>query len=113
MAGFRRHGHICILHRCNLFAFLDLSLTGAQEFIEECNITNSFDHPNVLSLIGVSIHPEKSIPLMIMPFMQNGDVKSFVKSKRGGSIEFDCFPEVHTYKLNTCNYVLLCIYACS
>ena len=32
---------------------------------------------------------------MIMPFMQNGDVKSFVKSKRGNSIECDCFPEVH------------------
>lgn len=74
--------------------FLDVTLSGAQEFIEECNITNGFDHPNVLSLIGVSINPERGIPLMIMPFMNNGDVKSFVKSKRGNSIECDCFPEV-------------------
>ena len=75
--------------------YLDLTLNGAQEFIEECNISNSFDHPNVLSLIGVSIDPERGIPLMIMPFMHNGDVKSFMKSKRGNSIECDCFPEVH------------------
>lgn len=73
---------------------LDLSLSGAQEFIEECDITNSFNHPNVLSLIGVSIDSEKSVPLMIMPFMHNGDVKSFVKSKRGNAIECDCFPKV-------------------
>ena len=93
--------YILQMYICTCSAFIDLSLTGAQEFIEECNITNSFDHPNVLSLIGVSIHPEKSIPLMIMPFMHYGDVKSFVKSKRGNSIEYDCFPEVCTYTYYT------------
>ena len=74
---------------------IDISSKGTQEFIEECSITNGFDHPNVLSLIGVSINPDNGIPLMIMPFMHNGDVKSFVKSKRGDSIEFDCFPQVY------------------
>ena len=53
-----------------------------------------FDHPNVLSLIGVSIIPEENTPLMIMPYMQLGDVRSFLKSKRGNKITIDNFPEV-------------------
>ena len=53
-----------------------------------------FDHPNVLGLIGVSILREEVIPLMVMPYMQNGDVKSFVQSKRGDEIEVTTFPKV-------------------
>ena len=37
----------------------------------------SFDHPNVMSLIGVSVHRE--IPILIMPFMANGSVLEYVK----------------------------------
>ena len=54
----------------------DLTSYTAKEFIAECNIANRFDHPNVLSLIGVSIVPEDDIPLMVMPYMLHGDVKS-------------------------------------
>ena len=53
-----------------------------------------FNHPNVLNLIGVSYVKEEGIPLMILPFMHNGDVKSFVKSKRGNTLEITEFPEV-------------------
>ena len=55
-----------------------------------------FDHPNVLSLIGVSIIPEENTPLMIMPYMNHGDVRSFLKSKRGNKITIDDFPKVIT-----------------
>ena len=34
---------------------------------------------------------------MIMPFMHNGDVKSFVKSKRKNILEVTKFPEVTTH----------------
>jgi len=37
----------------------------------------SFDHPNVMSLIGVSVHRE--VPFLIMPFMANGSVLEYVK----------------------------------
>ena len=37
----------------------------------------SFEHPNVMSLVGVCI--EEEIPLLIMPFMSNGCVLEFVK----------------------------------
>ena len=36
---------------------------------------------------------------MIMPFMHHGDVRSFLKSKRGDMIEFDHFPMVCIYIL--------------
>ena len=71
-------------------------------FIEECIVTNKLDHPNVLSLIGVSINTENGTLHMIMPFMHHGDVKSFLKSKRGDMIEFDHFPKVYTYVHNAC-----------
>ena len=72
--------------------FVDFS--SIPQFIEECNIAKKFDHPNVLSIIGVSIIPEEDVPLMIMPYMHHGDVKSFIKSKRGDDVKVVNFPEV-------------------
>ena len=37
----------------------------------------SFEHTNVMSLIGVCIDGE--MPLLIMPFMSNGSVLDFIK----------------------------------
>ena len=75
---------------------LDFSSSTAENFIKECNIANKFDHPNVLSLIGVCIipDPEESVPLMVMPYMHHGDVRSFIKSKRADNIKADEFPPV-------------------
>ena len=85
---------------------IELSLTSSQKFIEECNITSKLDHPNVLGLIGVSMNPEDGTLHMIMPFMDHGDVKSFLKSKRGDIIKLDHFPKVHAYcKINVNNFV--------
>ena len=80
----------------------DISLSNVQNFIEECIITSKLDHPNVLSLIGISINPVDATLHMIMLFMDHGDVRSFLKSKRGDVIEFDNFPEVIMYILLTC-----------
>ena len=77
-----------------LLYFAAFSLSTAQDFIKECNISKTFDHPNVLSLIGVSIIPEEAMPLMVMPYMHHGDLKSFVKSKRGNNLKVTEFPQV-------------------
>ena len=66
-----------------------------KEFITECNIANKFNHPNVLSLIGVTIDPEDDVPQMVMPYMLHGDVKSYLKLQRGDSIEADRLPKVN------------------
>ena len=78
--------------------YVDISSSNGESFIEECTLTSKLDHPNVLSLIGVSINTEDGTLHMIMPFMHHGDVRSFLKSKRGDMIEFDHFPMVCTYK---------------
>ena len=80
-----------------LCKFTDISSSNVQNFIKECIITSKLDHPNVLSLIGVSICPKDATLHMIMTFMDHGDVRSFLKTKRGNLIEFDHFIEVHTY----------------
>ena len=53
---------------------------------------------------------------MIMSFMDHGDVRSFLKAKRGNLIEFDHFFEVlHTYIImyihtNIHTYIIMYIY---
>ena len=76
---------------------VDFSTSAAEDFIKECNIAKKFDHPNVLSLIGVCIVPEEAVPLMVMPYMHHGDVKSFLKSKRANNIKIEEYPLVSAY----------------
>ena len=40
----------------------------------------TFDHPNVMSLVGICI--DRDIPLIIMPFMSNGSVLDSVRTNR-------------------------------
>ena len=40
----------------------------------------SFEHENVMSLIGVCIDGE--MPLIIMPFMSNGSVLDYLKNRK-------------------------------
>ena len=66
-----------------------------------------FNHPNILNLIGVSYIKGEGIPLMVLPFMHNGDVKSFVKSKRGNALEVTEYPEVCMYVATVTSYLFL------
>ncbi len=50
-------------------------------FLEEGLLMKDFDHPNVLGLIGLTFDPEGS-PLVVLPLMENGDLKSFIKRTR-------------------------------
>ena len=42
---------------------------------------SSFDHPNVLTLIGVCLDGGPA-PYLVMPFMFNGNLLSYLKNKR-------------------------------
>ena len=49
----------------------------------------NFDHPNVLGLIGLTFNPDGQ-PVVVLPFMPNGDLKSYVvKNKQVFRITFN------------------------
>ncbi|XP_060079216.1 hepatocyte growth factor receptor-like [Ylistrum balloti] len=50
------------------------------EFINEALIMKDFNHPNVLSLMGVCID-KGEFPLVILPFMENGDLLAYIRDE--------------------------------
>ncbi|XP_059933108.1 ephrin type-A receptor 2 [Gadus macrocephalus] len=61
-----------------------------QEFIKEAEIMKSFDHDNVVRLLGVALEREEnsslSVPLVILPFLEHGDLRSFLIATRYGVV---------------------------
>lgn len=41
-----------------------------------------FDHPNILHLIGVCFNTPDSLPAIILPYMANGDLRTFLRAKK-------------------------------
>ena len=41
-----------------------------------------FKHPNVMSLLGVCFDTEDNLPLIVLPLMANGDLKSYLAKRR-------------------------------
>lgn len=58
----------------------------------------SFNHPNVLSLLGVCVgYDTEDVLKIVIPYMVNGDLKSFLKNNRLGPNNTCEYPEVHAY----------------
>lgn len=51
-----------------------------ENFVQEGIIMKNFNHPHVLSLLGLCLGFRKE-PMVILPFMANGDLRTFVKDK--------------------------------
>ena len=68
----------------------------------------ALDHPNILPVIGVCLesNDESGLPFMVLPFMVNGDLKSYLKNKRISGRCVDQFPEVHILKMLT----IICVH---
>lgn len=49
-------------------------------FLREACIMKDFDHKNVMPLIGL-VFPEEDTPLLILPFMCNGDLLQYVRDE--------------------------------
>ena len=70
------------------------------DFIAESAIMLNFNHPNVMKLVGMCFDTADGLPLTIIPYMENGDLKTFLRSKRSqteggtstGSVEV--YPQV-------------------
>ena len=52
-----------------------------QTLIRECVLMHRLDHPNIISLIGLCLDAGPS-PYIILPFMENGSLLSYVKNNR-------------------------------
>lgn len=50
--------------------------------IDEAILMSEFRHPHVLALLGVTIDQELGLPILIMPFMPNGDLNSYLRKFR-------------------------------
>ena len=52
-----------------------------------------FDHPNVLSLIGVVVN-EEQVPMVVIPYMSKGDLKHVLRDETEVSLNpSSCFVE--------------------
>ena len=52
------------------------------------------EHINVLSLLGVCLDTEDGLPYIILPYMDNGELKTFLYSKKTTSGSILTHPEV-------------------
>ena len=59
-----------------------LALAGKEKegLLKEVSLMLTFNHPNVMSLIGVSFDGET--PLIIMPFMLKGNLLAYVRQHK-------------------------------
>ena len=51
------------------------------EFLSEANRMKDFNHPNVLSLVGVSWDPIRKA-MVLLPYMKNGDLRSYISNEK-------------------------------
>ena len=51
-----------------------------EAFLQEGMGMKNFDHPHVLQLYGIAMSTEQ-YPMVILPYMANGDLRSYVKEK--------------------------------
>ncbi len=63
------------------------SLSDVQSMVCEVNKMQDFDHPHVMSLIGVCLDAGPSIAI-VMPYMANGSLIGYLKRERS-SLELD------------------------
>lgn len=56
------------------------------KFIAESGIMVNFDHPNILRLVGICFNMEDNLPAIVLPYMANGDLRSFLREKKAEMI---------------------------
>ena len=76
------------------------NLDSLRELVAETATMKNFNHPNVLQLLGVcvDINNNDSMLKVILPFMSNGDLRSFLRKNRVEQTDTQHFPKVTAYQ---------------
>ena len=78
-----------------MHACIDLtSHDELDEFLSESAIMKDFHHPNVLGLVGVVFDTPDGVPYLVLPLMELGNLKHFLKTKRMEDSNFNELPQV-------------------
>ena len=64
-----------------------------KSFFTECSVMQTLKHPNVLGLLGMCFDSPDRTPLMVLPFMVNGNLKDYLKKHRGPQLQLETYPE--------------------
>ncbi|KAM9777689.1 tyrosine-protein kinase receptor TYRO3 [Neosynchiropus ocellatus] len=72
----------------------DVTSSGdIEQCLKEAAYMKDFHHPNVIQLIGVSLHRRPGqrlpVPMVVLPFMKHGDLHTFLLLSRLGEQPFD------------------------
>ena len=63
-----------------------ISSTDGRKFLEEALRMRDFDHPHILTLIGIALDKDCDMPLVVLPFMRHGDLLSFIRDEMNVSV---------------------------
>ena len=70
------------------------SLENLKSLLHESVLMKNFDNHNVLSILGVGFHADSKLPFLVLPYMVNGDLKTYLQSKRLNEENIDQLPKV-------------------
>ena len=71
-----------------------ITVENIKSILRESILMKDFDHPNVLNVLGIGFNTDDGLPFVILPFMENGDLKTYLKKKRQKDATVDQLPEV-------------------
>ena len=67
-----------------------ISSQDGRKFLEEALRMREFDHPHILTLIGIALDKEGDMPLVVLPFMKHGDLLSYIRDETNVSAFWCC-----------------------
>ncbi len=73
------------------------SYSDVQSMLSEVTKMHDLAHPNVMTLLGVSVHAHQG-PSIIMPYMANGNLLDYLKKEREG-LDLDYDAELDTVNI--------------
>ena len=71
-----------------------ITLESIKSILRESILMKDFDHPNVLNVLGVGFNTDNGLPFVVLPFMENGDLKTYLKKRRQKDATVDQLLEV-------------------